>query len=246
VLIVTVISHVGEIVLPHPAIEKAAIAVPAGTAEATQPAEAEGGKLEPIGPFLAKADVAQGKEISKKCQVCHTLEKGQPPHIGPNLWGIIGAKRAHEAGFPYSDAMKNLGGSWNFDELNAFLQKPQSYLPGTKMTFPGLPDEQERADVIALLDSLSDNPQPLPTAKSSSAPAAAAKAPPANAQAAPAANKAGASPQAAPATPAPAPATPAPATPAPATPAPATPAPATPAPATPAPTMPAPAPAKKP
>ena len=160
-LLVLVIGHVGDILLPERELEKPAIAVPAGS-EAKPAQEAAKPALQPIGPFLAKANLDDGKEIAKKCLACHTLEKGQAAKIGPNLYGIIGAKRAHQEGFAYSDALKALGGTWNFDELNAFLLKPQTYLPGTKMSFPGLDDEQQRADVIDYLNSLSDSPQPLP------------------------------------------------------------------------------------
>jgi cytochrome c len=160
VLMATVIFHLGEILLPHPELEKPAIAIPGGGEEAsTAPAPASN---QPFAVDLAKADIANGKATAGKCLACHTLQKGQPPHIGPNLYGIIGAPRAHEAGFAYSDAMKALGGTWNFDELNQFLTKPQAYLPGTKMTFPGLDSEQDRADVVAYLNTLNDNPQPLP------------------------------------------------------------------------------------
>jgi cytochrome c len=163
VLMATVIFHLGEILLPHPELEKPAIAIPGGGAEeaSTAPAPASN---QPFAVYLAKADIANGKATAGKCLACHTLQKGQPPHIGPNLYGIIGAPRAHEAGFAYSDAMKALGGTWNFDELNEFLTKPQAYLPGTKMTFPGLDSEQDRADVAAYLNTLSDSPKVLPKA----------------------------------------------------------------------------------
>jgi cytochrome c len=161
-LITTVIGHAGDILVPEPeAGHHVKIEGAAASAQPTQEAAAPAA-IQPIAPFLTKANLDQGKSAAKVCTTCHTLAKGEPARIGPNLWGIVGNKRAHQEGFAYSDAIKKLGGTWDFDELNKFLAKPQAYAPGTKMTFAGLPDEQKRADVIAYLNSLSDNPQPLP------------------------------------------------------------------------------------
>jgi cytochrome c len=120
--------------------------------------------IEPVSGLLAKADVAKGAEISKKCQVCHTFGKGEPAKVGPNLWGIVGNKHAHMAGFPYSDAIKGMADKiWNYEEINHFITNPRHYAPGTKMTFPGLPKVEDRADVIAWLRTQADTPVPLPS-----------------------------------------------------------------------------------
>lgn len=119
---------------------------------------------EPIENLLAAANADHGKDISKVCMACHTLQKGEPNKIGPNLYGVVGRPRASEPGYDYSAAMKAKGGSWTFDELNKFLSGPRNYIPGTKMTFAGLDNEHQRADLIAYLRTLSDNPQPLPKA----------------------------------------------------------------------------------
>jgi cytochrome c len=119
---------------------------------------------EPIEKRLASADQTRGASTAKQCQACHTFEKGGPNRTGPNLWGIVGRPRASEAGFNYSSAMKAKGGSWTIDDLDKFLTKPQGYIPGTAMGFAGLPRGQQRADVITYLNSLSDNPKPLPKA----------------------------------------------------------------------------------
>jgi cytochrome c len=116
---------------------------------------------------LARADVAKGERSVSKCAVCHTIEKGGPVRVGPNLWGVVGRPVAKAAGFSYSDAMKEKGektGTWVPNELDIFLTKPENVVPGTRMTFPGLPDQQERADVITYLNTQSDNPLPLPKA----------------------------------------------------------------------------------
>jgi cytochrome c len=135
------------------------------------PKEAAGGGGEakaepekPIGTMLASANVQQGQEISKKCQACHSLEKGGANKVGPDLYGVVGRPVASHEGFEYSDALKKLGGNWDYDKLSGFLTNPKAYAAGTKMTFAGLPKEGDRADVIAYLRTLSDNPVPLPAA----------------------------------------------------------------------------------
>jgi cytochrome c len=130
---------------------------------------------QPIENLLATANVDHGKDISKVCMACHTLQKGEPNKIGPNLWGVVGRPRASEPGYDYSAAMKAKGGSWTFDELNKFLAGPRNHIPGTKMTFAGLSSENQRADIIAYLRTLSDNPLPLPTAPNTTAAPAGSK-----------------------------------------------------------------------
>ncbi len=119
---------------------------------------------EPIEQALAKADPKRGEATAKVCQTCHNLTKGAGPKIGPDLWGVVGRPRASISGFAYSDGMKSKGGDWTVDDLNKFLENPRGFVPGTKMTFAGLPREDQRADVIAYLNTLSDNPKPLPKA----------------------------------------------------------------------------------
>jgi cytochrome c len=128
-------------------------------------------KEQPIETLLASASADKGKSAARQCQACHTFEKGGPNRVGPNLWNIVGGERGEgRGGFDFSDAMKKKGGTWTYDELNKFLADPRSYIPGTKMTFAGLKRDEQRADVIAYLRTLSDNPQPLP--KAAAAPAA--------------------------------------------------------------------------
>jgi cytochrome c len=133
--------------------------------------EAAGGKAEapasaqPIEVLLAKASVEKGQAAAKQCGACHTFEKGGPNRVGPNLYGIVGDERGKDrGGFNFSAAMKAKGGTWTFDELNKFLANPRGYIPGTNMTFAGLSRDEQRADVINYLRTLSDNPLPLPKA----------------------------------------------------------------------------------
>ena len=155
------------------------IAVSTGAAEK----KPEVKKEVPIAVLLQHASADKGKNIARQCQVCHTLEKGGPNRVGPNLWGIVGDERGKDrGGFNFSSAMKQKGGKWTFEELNKFLTNPRGYIPGTAMTFAGLSRDEQRADVIAYLRTLSDNPVPLPAppaapAKSAEAPKAPAKAP---------------------------------------------------------------------
>jgi cytochrome c len=120
---------------------------------------------EPIEKLLASASVERGESATKACAACHNFQKGGPNGIGPNLFGVVGRPRASAPGFSYSDAMKAKGGEWSVEDLNKFLTSPKEFVPGTKMTFAGFSRGSQRADVIAYLNSLSDNPKPLPVAK---------------------------------------------------------------------------------
>jgi cytochrome c len=83
--------------------------------------------------------------------------------VGPNLWGVVGGPHAHAPGFNYSAANRALHDKpWDYEALNAFLQKPSTAMPGTRMAFAGISNTQQRADVIAFLRSLDANPKPLP------------------------------------------------------------------------------------
>jgi cytochrome c len=143
--------------------EKPAIAIAGAPAE-TAAAAAKPEALPPIAPLLAKADVATGESTAKKlCTSCHTFNDGGKAGVGPNLYGVVGGPHAHMQGFDYSAGMKAKTGPWTFDELNEWLHKPSSYVPGTRMAFPGISNDQQRADVIDYLHTLSPNPVPLPS-----------------------------------------------------------------------------------
>ena len=152
---------------PRPAKPGFEIAV-AETGGETGGAAAGGAAAEePIAVRLAKADPKAGEATAKVCLACHTFEKGQPAKVGPNLFGVVGGPDAHMEGFKYSSAMQDRrqkGLTWTFEELDKFLTSPKDYVPGTLMGFGGLKRPDQRANVIAYLRTLSDNPVPLPAA----------------------------------------------------------------------------------
>jgi cytochrome c len=95
-------------------------------------------------------DPAHGKEIFNRCMVCHTIQPGVN-HIGPSLHGVVGRKAGSIPGFAYSNANKKSGIVWTEQKIYDYLKNPQAMVPGTKMTFPGLPSPQDRADVVSYL-----------------------------------------------------------------------------------------------
>ncbi|MBN8810397.1 MULTISPECIES: cytochrome c family protein [Sphingomonas] len=125
--------------------------------------------VEPIAVRLGKADAAKGEASFKKCMACHTINQGGANGIGPNLYGTMGEGIAQgKAGFAFSDALKAVGGSWDFDKMDAWLSNPRKFASGTKMTFAGIADGQERANVIAYLNAQGSN-LPLPAAPAAGA-----------------------------------------------------------------------------
>jgi cytochrome c len=134
----------------------------------------------PIAVRLASADPAKGADVFKKCTACHTINQGGANGLGPNLYGTLGEPIGQgKGGFAFSDALKGVGGNWDFDKMDAWLTSPRKFAPGTKMTFAGLPDGVERANVIAYLNSQGSN-LPLPAAPAAAAPAEANADEPAN------------------------------------------------------------------
>ena len=132
----------------------------------------------PIEFYLASADAAKGADVFKKCAACHNADKGGANALGPNLWGVLGEPIGKGAGgYAFSEALSGKGGNWDWTQLGAWLHSPKAFAPGTKMTFAGLSDPQDRANVIAFLNTKNDAPKPLPAApKEEAAPAAGASA----------------------------------------------------------------------
>jgi cytochrome c len=114
-----------------------------------------------VAELLATADPKAGESRAKACTSCHTFAKGGKNGVGPNLWDIVGRKKGSHEGFPYSDAIKNAGGEWTYEDIFKFIGNPSGTYNGTKMAFR-LPNAEQRAQVIAFLRTLSDSPKPLP------------------------------------------------------------------------------------
>jgi cytochrome c len=132
-----------------PAATETAAAAPAATeapAAATPPAGAE------FASFTT--DVAAGERTFALCRSCHVLDEGVN-RVGPSLHKVVGRKSGSVAGFAYSDANKNSGVTWTTDVLFKYLEDPKGFMPGTKMAFPGVKDAQDRANLVAFLESKS-------------------------------------------------------------------------------------------
>ncbi|WP_370399276.1 c-type cytochrome [Sulfitobacter sp. JB4-11] len=101
------------------------------------------------------ADPASGERVFRKCSACHKIAAGEN-NVGPYLHGVVGRQIAAVDGFNYSGALADIDAAWTPDELSAFLENPKGYAPGTTMGFAGLKKPEERADLIAYLDTLDD------------------------------------------------------------------------------------------
>jgi cytochrome c len=104
------------------------------------------------------ADLQRGETAYQKCYACHSVVPGETGLTGPNLFGVVGRAVAGGPEFAYSDALKALPErgyrTWTKAALDAFLASPEDFAPGTAMTFVGMPDAEERADLIAYLAGL--------------------------------------------------------------------------------------------
>lgn len=130
--------------------------------------EGEGAAVEKPMDFSV-ADATKGEQVFKKCAACHNAEPGGANALGPALHGVMGRAIASHAGFAYSDALKSAGGSWGWDNMSAWLANPKKFAPGNKMTFAGLSNPEERANLIAFLNSRSGSPLPVPAAPAAAA-----------------------------------------------------------------------------
>ena len=115
-----------------------------------------------IEKLFSLGTVKHGEKVFKKCVACHTIAKGGKNKIGPAIFGVLGRKSGSVSNYKYSKALLAHGKTWGFEEINAFLTKPQAYIKGTKMAFGGISNEKDRASVILFMNSKSDNPLPTP------------------------------------------------------------------------------------
>lgn len=172
VFVVFSISLASDAIFSSPAPETAGYAIAAAEPEegAAGPAKPE---VEPIAVRLASVDIAKGETLFGRCTACHTVESGGANKVGPNLWDIVNRPVASHEGFAYSGAMKEFseGGTvvWDYDHLDHFIASPKGLVRGTAMGFAGLKNPQDRADIIAYLHTMSDNPAPLPEVETDAA-----------------------------------------------------------------------------
>ncbi len=102
--------------------------------------------------------IAAGERVFAKCAACHTVEQGGANGIGPNLYAVMGAGIGnHVPGYAYSDALAGVGGTWNWETMDAWLKNPRGFADGTKMSFAGLPKIEDRAAVAMYMNSMGSN-----------------------------------------------------------------------------------------
>jgi cytochrome c len=111
--------------------------------------------------LFASTSAADGAKVFKKCLTCHSIGKGDPNKIGPNIFGVLNRKAGSISDYKYSKAMAAYGKVWSFEEMNGFLTKPKDWIKGTKMSFIGLKSAKDRAAVILYMNENTDNPLPL-------------------------------------------------------------------------------------
>ena len=161
-LVTTVVGLVGNALVPVPDGKVAVMAV------AEDPATAKPTAAKPapeqqvsLAPLLAAAKISDGKVVARKCGACHSMKEGGKNKVGPTLWNIVGAPKA-QGKFSYSKGLKAKGGTWTFEDLDAFFKAPKAFIKGTKMFFAGIKKASDRAALLVYLRSLSKSPVPLP------------------------------------------------------------------------------------
>ncbi len=158
-LVLWIAYHVAGAIVSRPE-SKNPILAPA-TAEVTTTAS---GALPPLNNFIIKADLTAGHAFfEQQCSACHSANRGGAAGVGPNLYGVMGSPMFSRAGYEFSTAAKRVArGHWTYQQMNEWLFDPQKFAPGTRMSYPGIKNNQQRANVIAYLRTLSAHPIPLP------------------------------------------------------------------------------------
>ncbi len=131
------------------------------------------GAMAQTAPAQVLGDAENGKVLYRQCVGCHAIGEGAKNKVGPQLNGIFGRTAASVDGFRYSDAFQRAGAKgleWHAEELHVFLERPKQLVPGTRMSFRGFKDPDDRADVIAYLRLFSDSPSDIPEADPTATP----------------------------------------------------------------------------
>ena len=144
---------------PEPAVTAPAPAAEPTPAAATEVAAAATGGGD-FASLIASADADAGKKVFRKCKACHKAEEGKNG-VGPSLWGVVGRDIGSVEGYKYSDAVMGMAGDWTGANIFDFLADPKGFIPGNKMSFPGLKDPQDRVNVIVFLNEADGTPEPL-------------------------------------------------------------------------------------
>jgi cytochrome c len=147
---------------PEPPAADTAETAPAEPAPAEAPPTETAAVASGTLALIADADPAAGERAARVCAACHTFNEGGPHRVGPNLWDVVGGPFAHAEGFNYSAAIRDHGGEWTYEALDAYLKNPREFIPGNRMAFAGVRNDEDRAAIIAYLRTLSNDPKPLP------------------------------------------------------------------------------------
>lgn len=162
-LVISGTKTAADIIFTSQAPEKPGFVIASATETGGEPAAAKAEPAISLAELLKNADAGAGERVARKCVACHSFEKDGANKAGPHLFDIVGRPLGAVGGFAYSSALKQKGGDWAYESLDAFIAKPKDYLPGTKMAFAGIRKPEQRADLIAYLRSLSESPKPLPS-----------------------------------------------------------------------------------
>lgn len=160
-LLIMVITTVSESVF-HEEEAKPAFTVEVATEAAGEAVVEEGPSLAEL---MASADAGKGERQFAKCKACHTVGKDEGDRTGPNLYGILGRQIGGHGSFNYSSALAGHSETWTWEKLDEWLASPKNTFPGTSMSFAGIRKADQRADLMAYLNSFSDSPLELPAAE---------------------------------------------------------------------------------
>ncbi|MEQ8968590.1 MAG: c-type cytochrome [Azospirillaceae bacterium] len=158
-------GFLAELLIAPPHGEEEVAYMVEGGVPSQEPAEEEEEELPAIATLLASADPAAGEGQSRACAACHSFEEGGQNMVGPPLWDVVGREIASVEGFNYSGALQEYAaeaGTWSFEALNGFIHAPRDWVVGTSMSYQGVKDHEDRADLIAWMRTLSNDPEPLP------------------------------------------------------------------------------------
>ena len=163
IILVLGINKVTDVIFyvekPEKSIQVTSLTTVASTTSAETSSEnSESGNIMAL---FASTSAADGAKVFKKCLTCHSIGKGDPNKIGPNIFGVLNRKAGSISDYKYSKAMAAYGKVWSFEEMNGFLTKPKDWIKGTKMSFMGLKSAKDRAAVILYMNENTDNPLPL-------------------------------------------------------------------------------------